>query len=88
MKKFGNYWRAAGLGLWEGMAKRSDGLQTTQVIGREVRDRASMIEIGCGAGHVALECSKAGFQGETIGVATSRKWLWTLRVKNSAPQLF
>jgi SAM-dependent methyltransferase len=64
---FGNKWRKHTAAYWDAMAARCEGLPFTASLVRRVRDSHSIIEIGCGAGHLAAEFLAAGFAGSYWG---------------------
>lgn len=60
---FGDNWRKLPRGYWDAMAKRCAGLPFNEVLKQAVLDRSSVIEIGCGAGHLAASFVAAGYRG-------------------------
>lgn len=67
MTVFGKKWMAHGVEYWDAMADRCVGLPINDVLLREVRDCKSIIEIGCGAGHLAGWFFANGFSGSYWG---------------------
>lgn len=60
---FGDNWRKLPRGYWDAMAKRCAGLPFNELLKQAVLSRSSVIEIGCGAGHLAASFVAAGYRG-------------------------
>jgi SAM-dependent methyltransferase len=78
---FGDKWRKQNASYWEDMAARCEGLPFTAVLAQGVRDCRSIIEIGCGAGHLAAEFRAAGFAGSYWGCDISQAAVDAARVR-------
>lgn len=64
---FGDKWRKEPASYWDAMAKRCVDLPMNDRLRSEVLRSASVIEIGCGAGHFAESFFAAGFAGSYWG---------------------
>jgi trans-aconitate methyltransferase len=69
---FGDKWRHHGADYWDAMAERCADLPMNELLAAEVVSRKSVIEIGCGAGHLARMLIAAGFSGRYWGCDISR----------------
>jgi SAM-dependent methyltransferase len=85
---FGDKWRRLPASYWDDMAERCASLPFNDLLTSEVVKRGSVIEIGCGAGHLAQAFFAAGFSGRYWGCDISRAAVLAAQQKLGARATF
>jgi SAM-dependent methyltransferase len=72
MTEFGDTWKSKDVRFWDGMWAKHCGSPMTEAILAEVAKAESVVEIGCGAGHLIHQAVERGWKGEYLGIDISQ----------------
>jgi SAM-dependent methyltransferase len=64
---YGDRWKQAPASFWNDMAARSKGTRATEELLALASAKRSVVEVGCGAGHLAAQLFQSGFEGTYFG---------------------
>ena len=69
---FGDTWKAEDVAFWDRIWAKHCGSSMTEAILAEVEQASSVVEIGCGAGHLIHEAVARGWRGTYTGIEISQ----------------